>query len=110
MTKPWRSGAPWWQKIRPIPASCGGMCKPVSPPASPHRPKRAAPPCWHRPPKTRSASSTPNSQPAELVRPLFDELAESYDQHMVRSLKYQLPRQVADKIITRHPDKKINVL
>ncbi|MCW5263481.1 methyltransferase domain-containing protein [Verminephrobacter eiseniae] len=57
-----------------------------------------------------AGGQTPDRQPAELVRPLFDELAESYDQHMVRSLKYQLPRQVADKIITRHPDKKINVL
>jgi len=53
---------------------------------------------------------TPVQQPAELMRPLFDGTAEFYDMHMVRSLKYQLPKQVADKIIARHPDKKINVL
>lgn len=53
---------------------------------------------------------TPAQQPAELMRPLFDGMAEFYDMHMVRSLKYQLPKQVADKILARHPDKKINVL
>lgn len=37
-------------------------------------------------------------------------MAEFYDLHMVRSLKYQLPKQVGDKILARHPDKKINVL
>ncbi|PJI96652.1 putative TPR repeat methyltransferase [Acidovorax sp. 69] len=53
---------------------------------------------------------TPTQQPAELTRPLFDGMAEFYDTHMVRSLKYQLPKQVADKIIARYPDKKLNVL
>ena len=53
---------------------------------------------------------TPAQQPVELMRPLFDGMAEFYDMHMVRSLKYQLPKQVADKILARHPDKKINVL
>ncbi|WP_298213257.1 tetratricopeptide repeat protein [Acidovorax sp.] len=53
---------------------------------------------------------TPAQQPAELTRPLFDGMAEFYDMHMVRSLKYQLPKQVADKILARHPDKKLNVL
>lgn len=53
---------------------------------------------------------TPAQQPAELTRPLFDGMAEFYDLHMVRTLKYQLPKQVADKIIARHPDKKLNVL
>lgn len=53
---------------------------------------------------------TPAQQPAELTRPLFDAMAEFYDMHMVRSLKYQLPKQVADKILARHPDKKLNVL
>ncbi len=53
---------------------------------------------------------TPDQQPAELTRPMFDSMAEFYDLHMVRSLKYQLPKQVGDKILARHPDKKINVL
>lgn len=53
---------------------------------------------------------TPAQQPAELTRPLFDNMAEFYDMHMVRGLKYQLPKQVADKIIALYPDKKLNVL
>ena len=53
---------------------------------------------------------TPAQQPAELTRPLFDSLAELYDMHMVRSLKYHLPKQVAEKIIAHYPDKKLNVL
>ena len=53
---------------------------------------------------------TPAQQPAELTRPLFDSLAELYDMHMVRGLKYQLPKQIAEKIIARYPDKKLNVL
>ena len=53
---------------------------------------------------------TPTQQPAELTRPLFDNMAEFYDMHMVRGLKYQLPKLVADKIIALYPDKKLNVL
>ncbi|MGL6205621.1 MAG: class I SAM-dependent DNA methyltransferase, partial [Giesbergeria sp.] len=52
----------------------------------------------------------PTQQPAELTRPLFDNMAEFYDMHMVRGLKYQLPKLVADKIIALYPDKKLNVL
>ncbi|EER59832.1 Methyltransferase type 12 [Acidovorax delafieldii 2AN] len=53
---------------------------------------------------------TPAQQPAELTGPLFDVMAEFYDMHMVRGLRYQLPKQIADKIIARYPDKKLNVL
>ena len=53
---------------------------------------------------------TPAQQPAELTRPMFDGMAEFYDMHMVRGLRYQLPKQIADKIIARYPDKKLNVL
>lgn len=53
---------------------------------------------------------TPAQQPTELTRPLFDNMAEFYDMHMVRGLKYQLPKQIADKIIARYPEKKLNVL
>lgn len=53
---------------------------------------------------------TPTQQPAELTRPMFDSMAEFYDMHMVRGLKYQLPKLVADKILARYPDKKLNVL
>lgn len=37
-------------------------------------------------------------------------MAEFYDLHMVRTLKYQLPKQVAEKITALHPDKKLNIL
>lgn len=53
---------------------------------------------------------TPTEQPADLTRSMFDGMAEFYDLHMVRGLKYQLPKQVGDMILARHPDKKINVL
>lgn len=54
--------------------------------------------------------ATPPHQPPELNRGLFDNLAELYDRHMVRTLKYQLPQQIAKKLIAGYPDKKINVL
>ncbi|MDH4462764.1 MAG: methyltransferase [Acidovorax sp.] len=53
---------------------------------------------------------TPAQYPAELSRPLFDNMAEFYDVHMVRGLKYQLPKQVAEKILARHPDRRLNLL
>lgn len=53
---------------------------------------------------------TPPHQPVELNRHLFDGLAEVYDQHTVRGLRYQLPKVVADKILARYPDKHLNVL
>ena len=57
-----------------------------------------------------ASGETPRQQPAELTRPMFDNMAEFYDLHMVRGLKYQLPKQVGDQILARHPEKKINVL
>nr|WP_295943870.1 tetratricopeptide repeat protein [uncultured Acidovorax sp.] len=54
--------------------------------------------------------TTPGEQPPELTRSIFDNMAEFYDLHMVRGLKYQLPKQVGDKILAQHPDKRINVL
>ena len=54
--------------------------------------------------------ATPPHQPPEISRTLFDNMAELYDQHMVRGLRYQLPKQVADRLLAAHPDKKINVL
>lgn len=53
---------------------------------------------------------TPAHQPAELNRVLFDGMAEVYDQHTVRGLRYQLPKLVADQILARFPDKKLSVL
>ena len=53
---------------------------------------------------------TPAHQPVELNRHLFDGMAEVYDQHTVRGLRYQLPKQVAETIVGLYPDKKLNVL
>ena len=53
---------------------------------------------------------TPPHQPIELNRHIFDGMAEVYDQHTVRGLRYQLPKIVADKILARYPEKRLNVL
>lgn len=53
---------------------------------------------------------TPAHQPSELNRALFDSMADMYDQHTVRGLRYQLPKLVADKILARFPEKQLNVL
>ncbi len=54
--------------------------------------------------------TTPPHQPVELNRAMFDGMAEVYDQHTVRGLRYQLPKIVADRILARYPDKSLNVL
>ena len=52
----------------------------------------------------------PATRPAAVMRVLFDEMAEVYDQRMVRQLGYQLPKVVADWILSEHPDRKLNIL
>ncbi len=53
---------------------------------------------------------TPEHQPPELNRAMFDDMAATYDQHVVRGLRYQLPKIVAEKIIQRFPTKSLSVL
>jgi predicted TPR repeat methyltransferase len=53
---------------------------------------------------------TPERQPVELSQRLFDGMADVYDQHVVRGLRYQLPKQVGDQILRMYPDKKLDVL
>lgn len=53
---------------------------------------------------------TPAHQPVELSRHLFDAMAEGYDLRMVRGLRYELPRIVADSILSRYPQRSLNVL
>lgn len=53
---------------------------------------------------------TPARQPVAMVRELYDNLAEFYDQHTVASLKYKLPREVAAIIRQHYPDNTMNVL
>ena len=54
--------------------------------------------------------NTPTRQPAAMVRSLYDGFAELYDQHVVASLKYKLPKEVAKLITERYPDHVLNVL
>jgi predicted TPR repeat methyltransferase len=54
--------------------------------------------------------ATPTRQPVAMVRALYDGFADLYDQHVVASLKYKLPREVGHLITERYPDLKLNVL
>jgi predicted TPR repeat methyltransferase len=54
--------------------------------------------------------NTPKKQPAAVIRSTFDGLADQFDQRLVVGLKYKLPREVADIINERYPDRKLNVL
>ena len=53
---------------------------------------------------------TPSQQPVDIAKRLFNSMAPTYDLHMVRNLGYQLPKQVADKLLALRPDKQFNVL
>ncbi|MFM2449400.1 MAG: hypothetical protein RIS44_1850 [Pseudomonadota bacterium] len=57
-----------------------------------------------------ASGQTPSTQPVSMPRQLFDAMASVYDQHMVRGLRYQLPKKVADWILATYPDRKTNVL
>jgi predicted TPR repeat methyltransferase len=54
--------------------------------------------------------NTPNRQPQEMVRSLFDASAEYFDRRLITGLKYKLPQEVAKVIAERYPDLKLNVL
>ena len=58
----------------------------------------------------RARGQTPAHQPAELNRNLFDRAAHIFDQQLVQGLRYHLPRQVAQKILKLHPDRKLTLL
>lgn len=53
---------------------------------------------------------TPKTQPPAISQGIFDDIAARFDQHLVRTLRYQLPKQVADKLLQMRPDRKFNVL
>ncbi len=57
-----------------------------------------------------ACGKTPPTQPVQVFKEQFDVSAAVYDQHMVRGLRYQLPKQVAQLITDRYPDLKLNVL
>lgn len=60
--------------------------------------------------KALASGQTPASQPDAVVKGLFDPIAHNFDQHLVRGLKYQLPKLVAERIGAMYPGLKLNVL
>lgn len=54
---------------------------------------------------------TPQRQPAEMVTRLYDAvLAAAYDRHVLNTLKYTLPEQVASRMLHWYRGRKMNVL
>lgn len=53
---------------------------------------------------------TPSTQPAVLVAELFDELAERFERHLVGRLQYRVPHRVADIVLSRHPERRFDLL
>ena len=58
----------------------------------------------------RARGQTPAHQPPELSRYIFDGSAHVFDQQLVQGLRYELPRQIAKKILALHPDRKFDLL
>ena len=52
----------------------------------------------------------PNKVPVELTTHMFDEMASIYDAHMVRNLRYHLPKLVADQLLELYPNRRFNLL
>ena len=53
---------------------------------------------------------TPPTQPAPLVAELFDGLAERFEKHLVGRLQYRVPHRVADIVLDRHPERRLDLL
>lgn len=61
---------------------------------------------WH----AVAHGATPPTQPASVVRGIFDRYAESYDVHLTRTLKSQVPKHVAELVRSARPDLRFNLL
>lgn len=59
---------------------------------------------------TLARGEVPASQPVEVHQSMFNKMAGQFDQHLVRRLQYQLPKQVADQLLEQHPNKDFNLL
>ena len=57
-----------------------------------------------------ASGATPPTQPVAVFKDVFDAAAPMFDQHLVRGLRYQLPKQAAALITGRYPGLKLNVL
>ncbi len=53
---------------------------------------------------------TPTTQPAVMIENLFNTYAGRYDKHLVQGMKYKLPYDVAQTILSWHPDRKADIL
>ena len=53
---------------------------------------------------------TPATQPTGMVAEIFDQMAGTFDLHLVQRLQYQLPQQVAGLLLQWHPDRRASVL
>lgn len=56
------------------------------------------------------AGETPPVQPEGMTRGLFDRYAKRFDTHLVGTLKYRVPQLIAQMILTRFPDRTLNIL
>lgn len=52
----------------------------------------------------------PKTLPEDLVTDLYRDFAPNFDRYVVKMLGYQLPRQVAEMILQRYPDRQLNLL
>lgn len=57
-----------------------------------------------------AGGNVPAAAPPELVANVFDNIADVYDMQQLRGAHYRLPKDVADRILQIHPDRKLNVL
>lgn len=53
---------------------------------------------------------TPVTQPNEITQALFDEYSVRFDKHLAGTLKYRVPKRVAEIVRARHPGLNIDVL
>jgi len=57
-----------------------------------------------------ASGETPRTQPKEIMQELFDKYAARFDTELVGSLKYRVPRRVADFIKQRSPALDVSIL
>lgn len=60
--------------------------------------------------RSMAAGETPPHQPLALVKSTFDALATVYDVHMLRTLRYRLPKDVADRLLAVYPERDFHLL
>ncbi|MFD2377343.1 methyltransferase domain-containing protein [Ottowia pentelensis] len=53
---------------------------------------------------------TPQTQPPQMVIGIFDDYAQRFDLHLLRTLQYRVPERVTQILLAKHPDRKFNLL